>query len=439
LGIGREMHCIYNNCKHELACYVKNLGRRDGTPLFGDKAEAEEALQSNKPFATVAMVERLDMAPDAANRVFFAVYEHISGDPENTQLALSAPLDRKGYNTSIPGNCLQCHGINSRYTAHARHEVRRAFFLPFDLDAFEFFSNEPRVSQESAFRAQNRMVVRLSGLSRLPDARQLVRGWYNGDLFTGTFNGKFVPKGWSGVDEPYPPASPQVQLYRKVYAQACRTCHISYEPAPTPPPLPGQMPFPPERVDLQFGTYQQFAGISNLKEVTCGSVTNPTPMPNAEQTLLEFWRSEARAHLFAQTPHTRGFGDCAPIFASTTGTDGQSVFSKEIHPILARNCTGANCHSQGSPAANFFISDDVATYKSLLEATTRDRDRPKYIVPMNKDASLLFKRITEMVEALFMPRPPRPDLRTADTDLPPDGIFDAKEIGDWIDSGAVGP
>ena len=31
LGIGREMLCINNGCNLELACYVMNFGKRDGT------------------------------------------------------------------------------------------------------------------------------------------------------------------------------------------------------------------------------------------------------------------------------------------------------------------------------------------------------------------------------------------------------------------------
>jgi hypothetical protein len=57
LGIGREMHCLWNTCTQEMACYVHNYGRRDGTPLFNNIAESFEALQAQRSFATVAMVE----------------------------------------------------------------------------------------------------------------------------------------------------------------------------------------------------------------------------------------------------------------------------------------------------------------------------------------------------------------------------------------------
>jgi hypothetical protein len=308
LGIGREMHCINNGCTGELACYVRNFGTLDpltqeGKAFFGDKAEAQMAVQSGKPFATVAMVER-QLIQGSPNSVFFAVYD------TNENLQFDAKLDRKGFNTSIPGNCLQCHGINSTYTAHANHEVHRAIFLPFDLDSFEFFSDDPnstlsRLRQESAFRAQNRMVRNFSRLFRLPDARALVSGWYNDDLFTGTFNGDFVPPQWSGTPQ-------QQQLYLEVYARTCRTCHISYEAvaADAPSDVAGD-----RRVGLQFGTYQQFLDLWPLINLhACGPVSDTKPMPNAEQTLQLFWTTAARAQLFAQLPAEVpiAFRDCAP-------------------------------------------------------------------------------------------------------------------------------
>jgi len=303
LGIGREMHCINNNCpdssgrsRGELACYVMNFGKRDGTARFGDKAEAQVAVQLRKPFATVAMVERQNIL-GRPNSVFFVVYD------ANGNLATSAQLDRKGYNTSIPGNCLQCHGINSRYTAHAAHEVSRAIFLPFDLDSFEFFSDDPnsalslsRAAQEGAFRAQNRMVHSFSRLFLLEDARKLIEGWYDNDLFNGTFNGDFVPSEWSSTEQ-------QKQLYREVNARTCRTCHISYEPAPDGEGF--------NRPGLQFGTYQEFVDLWPLIKLSaCGPINVVRAMPNAEQTLRQFWTTAARAQLFAQVPNA--FGDCAP-------------------------------------------------------------------------------------------------------------------------------
>jgi hypothetical protein len=76
---------------------------------------------------------------------------------------------------------------------------------PFDLDSFSFFSDDPssefsRVRQEDAFRAQNHMVHSFSRLFQLEDARKLIEGWYDDDLFGGTFDGSFIPEGWDDGD-----------------------------------------------------------------------------------------------------------------------------------------------------------------------------------------------------------------------------------------------
>lgn len=300
LGIGREMHCINRGRTAELACYVKNFGKPDGTPIFDDKQEAKKALKQNRPFATVAMVERQRMGP-RPNRVFFIVYEHVggSGDPANTRLATEAKLDNKGYNTSIPGNCLQCHGINSRYTAHARHQVTGAMFLPFDLDAFSFFSQDranplSRAAQEEQFRTLNLMVRSKSSLAESADARELIAGWYGGpDLPRGAkFNGDFVPSGWRANAH-------QRQLYRKLYAVGCRTCHISYLPSETDKRKPY----------LKFSTFAEFTDPEPSRRLVLETLMcRSHGMPAAEQTLKKLWQSAGRAHYFGQVPGR--YGEC---------------------------------------------------------------------------------------------------------------------------------
>jgi hypothetical protein len=336
LGIGREMHCIYRGCTAELACYVRNFAGSvnicrqvpnapPNTPpickdelIFDNKEETAKVL-NDAPFATVAMVERgklfnftgLTDAPLAVapNSVFFVVY-----DKDDNLKKDAAQLDNKGYNTSIPGNCLQCHGINSRYvvspagsfraTRFRRHEVTNAMFLPFDLNAFEFFSDDPsdplsRAAQEGAFRAFNRMVLR-SALGRSAAARDLIKAWYAGDLTDESnhpYKG-FSPRGWEG--------SPS-QLYLKFVAVGCRSCHISWVDPKTLEPGP--------RTFSTFDDFRNFA--PRIKTIVCGHAdpdTNPAKdahaMPAAEQTLKVLWRSEGRQHFFAQLPGQ--FGECGP-------------------------------------------------------------------------------------------------------------------------------
>jgi hypothetical protein len=279
LGLGREMHCTQNWCSKETACYVKNFGKRDGTPVFDNKAESFEALKANKPFATVAMVERGKMGEgvpnrDAPNKVFFVVYGH--NQDGSTHLLKEAPLDNKAYNTFIPGNCLVCHGTASSYSSSAQGSphVNGAYFLPFDLQAFEYYSSDStnalsRAKQELSFNRLNKLVY-FSDLWFLPSAGELINGWYGGHGLNSTFTNDFVPSGWNQNDNTR-------QLYKKVVAKTCRTCHISdANPA------------------LAFNTYTDF---SNFKGLVYDSVCKSHRMPNSEQSLKVFWRSSARSHL----------------------------------------------------------------------------------------------------------------------------------------------
>jgi len=281
LGIGRDMHCAFTPSTQETACYVRNYGGRDGTPRFGDMAESFEALKADHPFATVAMVERGQMSRRSRNKIFFVVYDN------KDRLAFQAPLDNKRFNKFIPGNCLVCHGSGGSYQVAGYQkpaEVRDAFFLPFDLAAFRFYSQDPgnplsREQQEGAFKELNKLVSR-TDLQHLPHARELLDGWYGGPGFPGqTFDGGFVPEGWNEDEN-------SRQLYRKVMAKSCRGCHISHP-------------------DLAFGTLEQF---SNFKDVIYQDVCRTYSMPNAEQALDNFWRSSARVQLLNRMPMQFGCG-----------------------------------------------------------------------------------------------------------------------------------
>ena len=299
LGIGREMHCVFNNLTLETACYVANFGRRDGTPRFGDQDEAFQAMKANKPFAVVAMVERGQMPFDAPNRVFFAVY----ADPDNPKnanppLALRAPLDRKEFNTFIPGNCLVCHGSGSSYDKDAT-EVRGAFFLPFDLKSFRFASKNPhnplsRAAQEPIFKRLNQIVLN-TALFTTAAAVALISGWYGppgGGLLLDTFQDDFIPVGWDTDDNTR-------QLYLRVVAPYCRSCHITdSNPA------------------LRFATFDDFASFKTfIYNDVCRQ--NPNPMPNAEQTAKIFWRSSARSQLLNRMLYRFGCGpEMGPLEAT---------------------------------------------------------------------------------------------------------------------------
>lgn len=314
LGIGREMHCSFNDCTKETACYVKNYGFFDDSCLGGfcgfpegrahfshDKTLSREAIDANVPFATVVMVSRGKLPPGTPNKVFFAVYGHegqygiVGRDgrirdravvQDESPLALRAPLDNRRHNQFIPGNCLVCHGAQARYDKPTR-QVVNAYFLPFDVQhGFEFYSYDPsnrlsRAAQEANFKILNQIVAK-TDLYGLPEARALLNGFYGAPVQdsnpaawpSATFRNDFVPSSWNVHGDAR-------QIYRKVVAPYCRTCHASH---------PG----------LHFGSWNNFVSFQfNIRDAVC-KARDENIMPNAEATLNRFWRSNARAHLVSR-------------------------------------------------------------------------------------------------------------------------------------------
>ncbi len=291
LGIGRQMHCTYNYISHETACYVENYADPNGdgtkTGSFGKISDARIALDNRKPFATVAMVERGLMPFGAPNKVFFVVYGE-GKDPTGVcpgELRCTAQLDTFGDNKSIPGNCMVCHGAKSTYSSKPSPQVTNAYFLPFDLQAFDYFSLDAknplsRAAQESAFKGLNQLAYK-TDLHYNPDASDLINGWYPPRGSGATFQDNFVPDRWAAN------ASDR-RLYGQVVAPSCRTCHISHSfetdlaKAATPNPL-------------RFATFDDFK--SSIAEfLVC--LSHPSfSMPNAEQTSNIFWQSQARGQL----------------------------------------------------------------------------------------------------------------------------------------------
>src|SRR5207248_5390667 len=125
---------------------------------------------------------------------FFVVYSDFTNDHtadhSNPALGFTAQLDFTNHNSFIPGNCMACHGIESRYTQSTDPNpltndfgVKSARFLPFDLSAFKYFSDDPhdplsRAAQDSEFFALNYLVARTSISLGNPEFNELLGGWY---------------------------------------------------------------------------------------------------------------------------------------------------------------------------------------------------------------------------------------------------------------------
>jgi hypothetical protein len=301
LGLGRKMRCVRNGCG-ETACYVQNFGAVDdnGRPelRFGDKNAAETAVAQGKPFATVAMVEHHGRAEDDPNKVIFVAYAHnldAPSDPWQATLAEEAVLDNEQHNTFIPGNCLSCHGIQSRYNPDTNSVVGAPVFLPFDLQAFQYFSSPNRADQEADFKALNRLIYDTRLVQQLdgdgnplrPWAKHIMERWYD-DWNSATFLNNQVPtQDGSGI--PWSSNDNTKQMYKKVVALACRTCHIS-----------------------AVSPIRSMDSFSRFKEMNATTVHTDVclkhTMPHSEQSSNVFWNSAGRSHFLNRWPLFTGCG-----------------------------------------------------------------------------------------------------------------------------------
>jgi hypothetical protein len=267
LATGREIRCKTRATAAGTgaACTTFNYG-----PFGSAAADALDLAVSGRiagggkgAFANVSMV--YDPPITAPNAVKFMVFNAAGA------LLTSAQLDTRGDNTSIPNNCINCHGSDGRYDA-ATHSVIGARFLPFDPSAF-VFSDRPgmtRGDQEAAMRALNQAFLAAAPSDALAET---VRGWYGGGAaLTGAADPSVVPAAWQG-----PATAP---TYRNVIATACRGCHASRSDA------------------LAFATPDQLrARAADIVQAICGAGNAAHAMPSAEASLARFWSGPARAYL----------------------------------------------------------------------------------------------------------------------------------------------
>ena len=448
LGFGRDMHCRRNVAgdstiptpKFDYACYVTNYGQ---PPIFkDDQTDAEDAAKGPTlvtPDATVTMeYSRVENTtgvnpefPDNDRAVKFFAYNTVTG----VRVA-KADLDGHG-ERPIPQLCVICHGgltadtaadpndpfgpKKSAYAARSDMFGKNSKFLPFDLRYYKFPAANPQGAQENAFRDLNLGIVKQVENQIVPGGSiaELIDAWYPGGV--GNQQGSKVIAGWDtgGAGNPNHQDN---QLYRDVFARACRTCHIA-QPYTAP----------------NYKTVAQFkTDIGKIQSRVC----NQKVMPHAQRTNDIFWSS--------LNPNMPGFleifGQAVPGWSTAPGdqcglffqpgSDPQSFFESQIYPILTKNCQ--SCHG-AIGLANFAVGSPAQTYNDLLTKTTNNPSVTKYIVSGSLANSLLYQRITTTTFGTRMPQG-GVDLTNHDTDTPPDGKFDADEIKDWITTfGAAGP
>jgi hypothetical protein len=323
LGLGREMHCVDTmSANGQVACYVTNFVSGDGEFAFGFSSNiAFNNLNQHQAVATVAMIFQKNGS--AENDILFLVY---SGD--GTQLLDNAPLDRHGlvfetaflltaafggyhagiilpeifgtpglnFNNHIPTNCLNCHGGTYRpqlANGQIQH-VTDAFFLPWDLDQFEFEDapGRTRAEQEGQFRALNQMARKVAFNQFTPahSARmgltspivQQIDAWYNNtshsETLSGTFQSTASTSTQNGIIPAWNVATPfsdgtvasaaeNRSLFYNV-VRKCRGCHAASS-------------------TVQFNTPQSFI---DLAPAIAADLKNHR-MPHALQAQREFWLS----------------------------------------------------------------------------------------------------------------------------------------------------
>jgi hypothetical protein len=438
LGFGRDMHCrrnVASDGAFDIACYVTNFGQ---PPIFEvDQIDADHALAGLNPDATVAMeFSRVENAlgdpiefPDNNRAVKFYVYN--TNDPTGPTIK-KADLDGLG-ERPVPQLCVICHGGQvasepanpldpagpQKGAFASRNDIMsmQSNFLPFDLHLYNFPAAKTKAAQQTAFKNLNRDIVREVAVGNGANGTAIVEVIdVINPAASASQQENAVIANWDGAN----PASDNHKFYRDVFARACRTCHVS---------LPFSAPAFTNMVDFQnsIGTVQF-------------RVCNQKIMPHAKRTNDIFWTSlnpnmPGFLQLYGQNfPGwvAAGNSQCGLFFQP--GSTPTSVFATQIYPILVENCSG--CHSAVGNA-QFSVGGTIPeVYDSLLNATAND-GVSHYIVPNNTGASLLLQRLA----ANPGPRMPQggPNLFTTDTDAPADGIFDAIEIQNWINGGALGP
>ncbi len=289
LQFGRAMHCLQDSPTNtkKVACYVTNYSADQNNPGGEAQKSIERAAGNISPIATVAMEWTGDPLAKA-NAVRFYAY-----DDKNGGILFRAPaLDSEG-DKYLPQMCLTCHGGSYQANKGKEPTTTGASFLPFDLGTFVFdkteakqgnilngpsFTLQPpfsRPAQEEKFRNLNRIVLSTNPNQPIQD---LIDGWYKKNAANPTNNAKCtvqmanckfgdaVPTGWTSNPD----------LYLKVVAPYCRTCHYAA----------------PLLEDRDFTTFDEFK-TKDIRSRACNG--GQSDMPQAEVTFYKLWLDGGKA------------------------------------------------------------------------------------------------------------------------------------------------
>jgi hypothetical protein len=313
LGFGRDMYARRFDCTNPAVSPGECVAS-----VVMNYASIEAAAKKLDPVVAVAMEYNTTPYSGGKKVVKFYTFapNEVTGDFDRIS---SVDLDGRG-EKFMPGACTICHGGTPQGLdqvepdRYANGGDLNSSFLPWDLESF-LYSDSPaaawtpdaddttdaalhgrytKAAQQLAFRELNRLAYQTyvddparPGRYDLP--RDLIHAWYGDAVDAPAFKEREVPEQWSAIDGPR-------QLYRDVFAQHCRMCHVAqvpkfieqsgrydpYDGCDASPPIsqfgstsPGQ---------IAFGCYNQFIAAGNLISVLQRGV-----MPDARLTMDRLW------------------------------------------------------------------------------------------------------------------------------------------------------
>jgi hypothetical protein len=380
LGFGRDMYMRIGTCDDGDAPRLgdpaplprSRIGQCDIYGVVVNYASLEAAAKKIGPILAVAM-EYTRVDPDGDGELIgdgpriTKFYTYAPDRKGDFRRVLSANLDGRG-EKFMPGVCTVCHGgTPGGVDADTNGDGQKVYanggdlnsgFLSWDLDAFKYsddrsFSNasDPffpeserslaadytREAQSTQFKALNQLAYltfddgqtgntscETTDRPRFCLARQLVEGWYGGEGTPGSsFNGGFVPETWSSSET-------TKEMYRDVFAQNCRACHVLQVPGTTE--VPNQ---------LAIGSYTEFVKARGL-----APIMESGRMPFARMTMDRFWIPDdaGSGDLLAQhltndgDPTTNSFDKPGPGAVIDDGlADGEQL---ELDDVVALVATG---------------------------------------------------------------------------------------------------
>ena len=82
------------------------------------------------------------------------------------------------------------------------------------------------------------------------------------------------------------------------------------------------------------------------------------------------------------------------VTPATSKKSAESIsFSKDIQPILTKNCATEDCHIAPKPAKKMDLSEGKA-YMSMVNVTSREMPKLKIVAPGNLELSYLYDKLT---------------------------------------------